>query len=386
MTSPLISPIIWDGEPDSPVERTAFGFYDSDATFVNDAPNVAMYCARHLGWPVLDIELTNEQFYTAFEEAITEYSSQVNQFNIREYMLTVQGLPTSSTATQKFVQGTPLPTLVTIAAEYGTEDLVGGRVDVKRGFVTASNGVQDYDLQALWANTMESGSRIEIRKVYYDNSPAIARYFDPYAGAGVGLQNLLTEFGFDGFSPAVSFVMLPAYEDLLRIQAIEFNDMIRKSQFSFQIVNNKLRLFPIPTSGLVVYFDYIVTQDKLNDILNPSSTIISDYSNVPYQNIKYGNINDVGRRWIFRYTLALAKEMLGAVRSKYESIPIPNAEVRLDGQTLRQEAVSEKQDLITQLRETLEETGRKKQMEKAMENSKNMQEVFKQVPLLIYIG
>jgi hypothetical protein len=37
----------------------------------------------------------------------------------------------------------------------------------------------------------------------------------------------------------------------------------------------------------------------------------------------YTDINIPGRNWIQRFTLALAKEILGMIRSKYDTIPYP---------------------------------------------------------------
>lgn len=387
MTNPVITnePILWDStQIHSPDGLTPLGLYDSDAQFIQDAPRVADWCAKKLGWPVVSVELSDMNMFAAFEEAITEYSSQVNQFNIREYMLTLQGMQTGSSFTQKYVGGTPLPNLIRISRQYGTEALVGGDIELKRGSVPVTQSVQTYDLTQLVGNAFESGNYIEIRRVFYDNSPAIARYFDPYAGAGIGLQNLMTEFGFDGFSPAVSFVMLPAFEDLLRIQAIQFNDMIRKSQYTFQVVNNKLKIFPIPTNTFNLFFEYYVTNDKFASNVDLSHGLVSDYSNVPYTNILYSNINDVGKMWIRRYTLCLVKEILGNIRSKYKMLPIPNNEVTLDGETLRTEAIQEKEILMKELRESLEESGKQAQMKKQKENEENMQEIFNKIPLLIY--
>jgi len=216
--------------------------------------------------------------------------------------------------------------------------------------------------------------------------PAVARYYDPFATTGLGLTNLMAEFGFDGYSPPVTFVMMPAYEDLLRIQAIEINDMIRKSQYGFEVSNNIIRFSPVFKESKMVYFDYMVVDDKQANTFQSGSNVASDLSNVPYTNINYTNTNDMSRLWIFRYTLALAKELLGIIRSKFENIPYPDGQIRLDGEILRREAIAEKEGLIKELRETLEETGMQAQMKKQMENSENMQKMFKNVPTLIYIG
>jgi hypothetical protein len=382
-------PIIFEEAPINPYNLTAFGFYDSDAEFQTEAPRVASFVARRLGYPVVDVELTHRQMYTCLEEAITTYSNQVNQFNAREHMLSLQGMSTSTNITQRNILSTPLPQLVKLSAQYGMEAESGGNVTVKKGFITASAYQQSYDLKTLWADSKESGSAIEIRRIYHQMPPAIARYYDPFATTGLGLTNLMSEFGFDGFSPPVTFVMMPAFEDLLRIQAIEMNDMIRKSQYSFTVSNNIVRFTPIFTEATEIWFDYIVISDKQsgNALLQSGSenSTVSDLSNIPYDNIQYKNINSIGRNWVYRYTLALAKEVLGNIRSKYENIPIPDAQIRLDGDTLRRESAQEKDNLIKEIQETLEQTGHQAQMKKHMENAEAMQNMFKYVPVPFYV-
>jgi hypothetical protein len=379
-------PIFYDGSPKNPVGITPFGFYDTDTDFQADAPKAAEWVARKLGYPVVEVELIDKQIYACFEEAISVYGNQVNQFNAREHMMTLQGSTTTISATQRNIVGSAIPQLVSLANDYGVEAQSGGNVTVKRGYISASVGVQTYDLKTLWADVSESGHAIEIRRVYHYMPPAIARYYDPFATTGLGLTNLMSEFGFDGYSPPVTFVMMPAYEDLLRIQAIEINDMIRKSQYGFEISNNIIRFSPIFKESKIVYFDYIVNADKKAGLLQSGSNIASDLSNVPYTNISYTKTNDMSRTWIFKYTLALSKELLGIIRSKFSEIPYPDGEIKLDGELLRREAADEKEALIKELRETLEETGMQAQMKKQMENSKNMQEMFRNVPNLIYVG
>ena len=251
------------------------------------------------------------------------------------------------------------------------------------------SGSQDYDVNKLFADVSESGNAIELRKVFYDATPAIQRYFDPYASAGQGSLNLMDQFGWGIYSPAVTFLMMPAYADLLRIQAIEFNDQIRKSAYTFQLRNNKLRIFPRPTKDFKLNFNYVKRSDRDSSTITEhsgSSDVISDFSNVPYNNMEYQYINHVGRQWIRKYGLALSKEMLGVVRGKYGTIPIPNAEVALDGDTLRSEASAEKEFLTTQLREMLDQTSRKAMLEADKDEAEFLQEKLKKVPYPIYIG
>jgi hypothetical protein len=200
--------------------------------------------------------------------------------------------------------------------------------------------------------------------------------------------NLISELGFGSYSPAAQFLMMPLYEDVLRMQQIEFNDHIRKSAHTFNIVDNKLEIFPIPTEGTLskIYFEYMSRDEFEHDSQTIQSDSLSDYSDIPYDFIQYSNINDVGKQWIRKYTLALSKELLGAIREKYSSIPIPDAEISLDGAALRAEAQVEKDNLITQLRENLEEMSRKNVFEKQAHESDHHQDMLRKVPLRLYVG
>jgi len=367
---------------------TPFALYDTDTTFQTDGPKFAKWCAQRLGYPITAVELQDSQFYACFEESISEYSAQVNQFNIRDNLLNLKGQATSSNFTHKRVKST-LSEVVFISEEYGQEAQVGGTVDFKRTAVSINSGSQIYDLNNVISEVSHSGQSIEVKRVHYEASPAVTRYFDPYASTGQGTYNMLDGFGFGNMSPAITFVLQPIYADLLRIQAIEFNDQIRKSAYSFEIRNNQLRIFPVPTESGSLWVEYILTDERDNPLrtrYSGSADVVSDYSNVRYDNMTYSNINDVGKQWIRKYGLALSKELLGIVRSKYGTIPIPNSEVSLDGDTLRAEAAAEKEQLIEQLRENLEQTSRKALMEAKRDESEFEQETLKKVPYPIYIG
>jgi len=371
--------------------QTPFGIYDDDYNFQGEAPKVALWCARRLGYPIQNIELIDENFYACFEESVSEYGAQVNQFNIRNNLDSLKGKSKASSLTSKLVEGTNLATLISISDAYGTLAGVGGNTDIKKGFIELVPGQQEYNLDNLWSAVSESGKRIEVVKVFQEPTPAINRFFDPYSVSGQGTLNLIDEFGFGSYSPAAQFVLMPMFEDMLRIQAIEFNDQFRKSAFTFNIVNGKIRVFPMPTSQNVnlygkLYFDYFVKDDFTNNSTTVTPNVISDYSDIPYDFMEYGGINDVGKQWIRKYTLALVKEMLGAVREKYSQIPIPGSEISLDGAALRSEAQTEKEALMTQLRETLEELGRTKQFDNRNTEANQHQEMLRKVPLPIYIG
>ena len=377
---------IYPGSSSFSAGDTPFGTYDSDSIFASEAPKVAQWVAKRLGYPVQNVELVDENLFACFEEAVSEYSGQVNQFNIRNNLDTLKGNPTGSNYSGKLVQGTNLPELIGISDAYGTLAGAGGNTDVKRGSIDLVANQQIYDLDTLWSNVSESSNRIDVVKVFHEPTPAINRFFDPYSVSGQGTLNLIDEFGFGSFSPAAQFILMPLYEDLLRIQAIEFNDQFRKSAHSFNITNNKLQIFPIPTTNGKLWFEYFVRKEFIQNSTSVTDNVVSDYANVGYDFIQYSRINDVGKQWIRKYTLALAKELLGAIREKYSSVPIPGSEISLDGAALRAEAQTEKDALIEQLRENLEELSRKNQFEIRNNEANYQQEMLRKVPLTIYVG
>ena len=385
---------IWPGSGSAVSASTPFGLYDDDTSYQTDGPKVADFCAQKLGYPITDIEMQSKQLYACLEESVTEYSAQVNQFRIRETMLDIKGYSTGSSLTGREIT-TTLGPQIAIAETYGTEAGSGGNVAYKSGSISLVANQQDYNLQSLWATDNENGNRIVVTKVHYEAAPAISRFFDPYVGTGAGSQQMLDGFGWGNYSPGINFLLMPVFVDALRIQAIEFNDQIRKSAYSFMLRDNELKIFPRPAkgnSGEKIWFEYYVEADRNNPLkANDHSGIdgggvISDYSNVPLTNLTYKEINSVGKQWIWKYAAALAKELLGAIRSKYSSIPIPNSDISLDGSQLKSEAATEKEQLITQLRETLEATSRQRQLEMKREESENLQQSLNRVPLKIYIG
>ena len=229
-------------------------------------------------------------------------------------------------------------------------------------------------------------SGIEIRKVFYEQPPAITRYFDPYVGTGTGIQSLMDTFGFGQFSPGINFMLMPVSYDIALMQGIEFNDQIRKSAYSFDIVNNQLKVFPVPTRSGSLYFEYYKLTDKSQINYDSSTNLITTVSEVPYENVTYKQINSVGRQWIFRYSLALAKELLAYIRGKYSTVPIPGSDTTLNQSDLLADARSEKETLMSELKEMLNATGRGAQLEAQAKEASDVQETLKSVPMKIYIG
>jgi len=379
---------IWPGSSSFFPGDTPFGFYDNDYQFQTDADKVADFCARRLGYPLVDVELQSTNFYTAFEEAVTTYGNEIYAFKVRQDYLSMEGTATGSSFNNSVIQPN-FASIVRMSHQYGEEAGVGGTVTWYTGSFHTKANQQDYDMTA-WAAQSASlapGDTIEIKRVFYESPPAIVRYFDPYAGTGTGMMNLLDTFGWGNYSPAINFLLMPINYDLQKIQAIEFNDQIRKSQYSFELVNNRLRLFPIPTVDEgKMFFEYIKNSERNIATMPSSSALVSNVSNVPYNNPNYTQINSIGRQWIFEYTLSLVKEMLGYVRGKYGTIPIPGAEVTLNHADLITAATAEKNLLLERLRGYLDETSRDKLLERRALEADYKTKELNMVPQLIFIG
>jgi len=374
---------IWPGSSSFYPGMTPFGYYDYDYQFQQDVDRIADWCAKRLGYPIMEVELQDLNFYAAAEEAITEFGSLINMYSAKDYMLSLVGSPTSSVLTNNVI--TPnMGRTINLAHNYGTEVGSGGDVDWKKGYITLTGSVQTYDLDA-WASVNEPGKSIEIKRVYHDFAPAISRYFDPYVGTGGGTQQMLDSFGWGSYSPAVSFMVMPLFADLLRIQAIEMNDQIRKSSYTFELRNNKLNIFPIPTVSLNMWFEYLIVNDRNNPIKANASGKVTDISNVPFDNLTYEYVNPMGKQWIYKYALAIAKEMLGLVRGKYTSIPIPGAETTLNGADLVAQGREDKLALTTDLKELLQSLTRQGQFEQEQAVATAMNYQLGKVPLPIYI-
>ena len=284
---------VWPGSSSFSPGNTPFGFYDNELDFQTDSDKFALFASRRLGYPLVEIELQNLNFYAAFEEAITTYGNAWTK----------------------------------------DEGIKGG---------------------------------IEIKRIYYEAPPAINRYFDPYVGSGTGMMQMMDSFGWGGYSPAINFMLMPINYDMQVIQQIEFNDQIRKAQYTFEYIKIDDRNYP-----------YMDRNDR---------DIITNVSNVPFENPNYDKINSIGRQWIFEYALAITKEILGYVRGKYSTLPIPGADMTLNQDALIAAATSEKEKLIEKLRAHLETTSREKLLEKKANEAEHQNKTMGQAPMNIFIG
>lgn len=400
---------IWPGSSSFTPGSTPFGFFDSDVTFQSHADKFAKQAAIVLGYPIMDVELQAINFYAAFESAVIEYSNQVNQTNIVNNLMNTLGVQTGSNflVSKSFTDslvGNSFGYISKLSKAYGTQADSGGSLKWHKLEIDVVPGQQTYSIKDAISSSLGlviTTSSVEIKRVLHNTPPAIARYFDPFVGTGLGSQNLLDSFGFGGFSPSISFMMMPIHADLMRLQAIEFNDQIRKSGFSFEIHGDDIKFYPVPSSGTgssasqlfysKVWVEFVFDDAITNEAVLFGNTalmrgVVTDASNIPYTYQTYSNINDMGRAWIIRYALATAKEILGQVRGKYSSVPIPNGEVTLNGSDLMSQGQSEKTELITQLREFLEKMTRESMITRQNAESSQMMEIQGRIPLKIYVG
>ena len=391
---------IWPGSSSFTTGSTPFGFYDTDPTFRSDADKVARYCAIKLGYPIMDVELQDIQFYACFEEAISVYAEELYHAKIKDNYLSLEGSPTASTLNNQVVVPT-LNSLINLSETYGNVAGIGGTTEWYTGSITMIPNQQTYDMQQWAINniSMSASDRIVIQRVFYEALPAASgygygSYYPQLGGASAGGDwggfGAGTQAGIgSGFN---SFIMFPVYWDLQRIQELEMANQVRRSAYSFELINNKLTIFPRPeadTGYKVIWFNYSIQSEMSNIVKNSpysgSTNLISNPSNVPYTNITYNQINQPGKQWIFEYSLALASELLGLIRGKYAQIPAPGAEVTLNSADLISKGKDQQQSLREKLRQDFEDMSRQAQMQRKQTENQTLSETLNQVPLLIYV-
>jgi len=375
------------------VGQTPYGIYDNDETFQEESIQVVKYVAQKLGHPVMQLEFNSGSIYACLEEAVSEYSAQINYYNTKNWLWEHYGSTARESGSALGSTGSHEPesphlgTTFMLAEQYGEAVNVGGGLTLYSGSLSLSSSKQVYDLENE-ASLEKDGERLEIQRVFNQQPAAISRFYDPFAGTYDNVE-MLDAFGMGNVSPAVSYILRPISYDLARANAIETNDLIRKSAYSFELINNKLRIFPKPKSddvGDKIYFQYYLKEDKQLTSRNWTNSKVSDPSNIPYKFLTYTEINSAGRNWIRKFTLATAKELLGIIRSKYASMPLPNGEVSLDGEALKAEGREEKSLLLEEIKEFLEAVSLSERSRQEQEQADAQQQVLNKAPLKIYIG
>jgi hypothetical protein len=391
MASTATTPI-WNGSGGAISGSTPFGFYDNDQTFQLDGPKVANYCARKLGFPIMEVELQSGSFYACFEEAVSVYAEELYQSKIKDNYLTLEGSSTGSNLNNTVVVPN-LNSIVTVAENYGTPIQVGGYVNQYKAPLYLTGSKQTYDLQdwALSGSLITAGDRLVVNRIYYEAQPAVNQYYDPYIGGSINYQGATENFGWASYSPGLNFVLFPIYWDIARIQEIEMSNNVRRSMYTFQITNNKLTIFPWPEiDGIVVWIDY-AKQSELKSITGNSpygndQSLVANPSQAPYTTITYSQINQPGRQWIYEYTLALASELLGLIRGKYTQIPAPGAEVTLNGADLISKGRDQQTALRERLRQDFDDMSRRAQLERKQSENQSISSTLNEVPMFIYLG
>ena len=385
---------------------TPFGVFDSEKDFIIDANAMITFVKRKLGDDILSVELTNKQVWMSFEEATLEYGRIINEYQSKSQLGNLLGndlnVPNNddntrdggpSGAESKFPRET-LEYLMRKAEPYASHAGTGGSYNILSGSITLQNGKQDYDIyedlkftnalgQQVVAADVYPNKKLRIYEIMHYSPQAAYRFFDTTSA----INYLNNEFAFESFTPETVFYVLPVFEDLLRAQQMDISNRVRRSNYSYEVIGKNIRIFPKPTvepGGAVkkLWIRFAPPTDGLvPDISDGSIDGVSGLHNVPFSDITYAIINSMGRQWIRQYTFALSKELLGLVRSKFGSIPIPNGDLQLNGSDLLSQAQGEKEKLITQLREMLDSLTYDKLLEGQAAEVGNMTTILKAVPI-----
>lgn len=375
--------------------------------FLSGASDQVSYVYKKLGGDILDIELTEGNVYAAYEEAVLEYSYLINVHQASNVLSYALGNTTGSFDSKGNIESGSLSSSLNgdhIALKYpkfdyglarqvgnaaGAEVGLNGSVQYSASFAITSS-VQDYDLQDI-ISTSEAysgsiaGKKILIKKVYYKTPHAMWRFYGYYGGLNV-VGNL---HNYGQFSDDSTFQLIPAWHN--KAQAMAFEDAIytRMSHFSYELKNNNLRLYPIPYTGgpTKMWVEFSIPTDIWDGTGDGDTTDgVNNMNTLPIGNLPFKNINAIGKQWIRRFALALCKEILGQVRSKFGSVPVPGDNITLNGTALISEAKAEQDALREELKTTLAEMTYAKLSEKDAAISDNTEKILETVPNYIFVG
>jgi len=379
----------------STISPTPFGFFDSDAAFQGEADRMVVFVKRKLGDDVLSVELTKKEIWACFEEACCEYSRLVLETKITSELTNVLGLATGSVDfTNKYARGS-LEYLLRKAEPYATEAFVGGSSNATLGYFDIQSGRQDYNLYTelkdvtsgnVVYDTLPSGSKGKLKIVeLFHVEPLAAQHF--LLNASNVTNFLATNFNYESYVNSTIFYVLPIFEDILRRGMLESAFRVRRSHYSYEVLGGNIRIYPIPVTDLQVGRLYCKVMPPGNPY-NPSAFTtddsifgISGPQNFPLNNIPFNTINQPGKQWIRQYTLALCKELLGLIRSKFQSIPIPNADLQLNGESLLSQGKEEKDKLQTQMKEFLANLTHQKLLEADAAAAENLNKQLRYIPM-----
>jgi hypothetical protein len=393
-----------------------FGMYTGSAAFISGASSQVAYVYKKLGGDVVDIEITTSNVYAAYEEAVLEYSYILNLHQGKNVLSDVLGDQTGTFDHKGELHSGPVSASLKYPRyEFSYARKVGDGVSSVGGFggstpqyscsFAPDNHTQDYDLYAIVYSASAAGAdddggpvnfggkvdnkRIYITQVFYKSPRAMWRFYGYYGGIGV-VGNYST---YGQFADDSTFEIIPTWQN--KLQAVMYEDSIytRTSHYSYEIINNKLRLYPNPSYWDFapfsrIWFKFYVDNNAWvedEDYLSGVSGI-NNMNTLPFDNIPYENINSIGKQWIRKYALALCKEMLGQIRGKFTTIPIPGESVTLNHSELLSQAKEEQTQLRDKLIEMLKEMEYTALVKDSSDRGDAAANTFRHSPLPIFVG
>ena len=393
----MANPTIYDGSPGPISGSTPFGFYDNDTEYHSDGPKVANYCARKLGYPVLDVELNDLNIYACFEEAVSIYAEELYQLKIKDNYLTLEGQPTSSLLNNTVVSPN-LTNLINISETYGQPAGVGGFISWKSGSLEMTASQQNYDLYNWAVNTqgMATTDRLIVQRVMYQAPPALygygyGAYYPQLGGSGAWPGDWGGVGGFAGGGAGNSVTYYPVFWTIAQIQELEMSNQVRLPAFSFELIGTNLRIMPIPVQGgRNISIQYAFQSDLMslteNSPYGDNQGLVANASMAPYGLITYSDLNQPAKQWTKEYTAALTSELLGLIRGKYQQVQIPGAETTLNFADLISRGQARQTQLREILRTDLEDMSRQKKLERKQSENDSLKDTLVNIPIPIFIG
>ena len=385
------------------ISSLAIGYYTSNS-FVTGAVAQVAYTYKRLGGDVLDIEITAKNVYNNYEEAVLEYSYITNLHQARNALGSALGGPTGSfDHTGDLVEGEDIALkypkfqfdyAFRNADKFSSEALVGGTEPVYSASFDSISNQQDYDLQHI-VSSSQAGSpwegmdnkRVKIRQLYYISPRQMWRFYGYYGGLNV--VGDMSNYG--QYADDSTFNVIPPWQN--KLQAIAYEDHLytRTSHYSYEIIDNKLRIFPTPdsVSPSKFWFRFTVGGNDAFEDSNGDNGVngVNNMNTMPMENIAFEKINSIGQQWIRRFSLALSKETLGQVRGKFGgSVPIPGDTVQLNAADLLSQASTEQTALREELNKQLDEMLYFKLAETDKAMVENMDAIVQKVPMNIFVG
>ena len=370
---------------------TPFSFFDTDTEFQNEADAIISFVKRKLGDDILSVELTKKQMWACFEESFLEYGRIVNEADAKSQLSNLLGVATGSNKTGLFPRQN-LEYLLRMAEPYSMEAGLGGSYNEVSGSIQLKYKVQDYDIYndlkdssgtlIVSSSRNSPRSKMKIREVFHFSPQAAYRFFDTTSA----INYLNNEFSFESLTPETVFYVLPVFEDVLRAGQMKISNRVRKSNYSYRIIGSKIRIYPMPTevSGSLpkLWIRVGFTPNPYDpDIRDDSIYGVSNLANVPFGRMKYDKTNSVGRQWVRQYALALCKELLGQVRSKFSTVPIPSGDLNLNGGDLITQGREDQTRLRDQLIELLDSLTYSKLLEGQATDAENITRALKAIPM-----